>query len=110
MIVTFRWIPVEERLPKQSGKYLVTVQNGNVYAGTFDAYSGRFGCKATAWAPLPPAYDPNKGKCDIVLFRGCFNCKRHESCPDAFTPEAEECNHYSNTDQHTQSVEEEGER
>ena len=51
-----RWIPVSERLPEKSGKYLVTVQNGNVYAGTFDAYSGRFQCAAVAWQPLPEPY------------------------------------------------------
>ena len=34
-----KWIPVEERLPENSGSYLVTVQNGNVYSATFDAYS-----------------------------------------------------------------------
>ena len=51
------WIPVTERLPKKSGKYLVTVRNGNVYAGTFDETSGRFQCAATAWMPLPEAYE-----------------------------------------------------
>lgn len=51
-----RWIPVSERLPKKSGKYLVTVKNGNVYAGTYDEYSGRFQCAATAWMPLPQPY------------------------------------------------------
>jgi hypothetical protein len=51
-----RWIPVSERLPDKPGKYMVTVSNGNVYAGTFDAYSGRFQCAATAWMPLPAPY------------------------------------------------------
>lgn len=51
------WIPVTERLPKKTGKYLVTVRNGNVYAGTFDETSGRFQCAATAWMPLPEAYE-----------------------------------------------------
>ena len=50
------WIPVTERLPKKSGKYLVTVKNGNVYAGTYDAFSGKFQCAATAWQPLPDPY------------------------------------------------------
>lgn len=50
------WIPVTERLPKKTGKYLVTVRNGNVYAGTFDETSGRFQCAATAWMPLPEPY------------------------------------------------------
>ena len=51
-----RWIPVSERLPDKSGKYLVSVTNGNVYAGTFDAYSGCFQCAAAAWQPLPEPY------------------------------------------------------
>ena len=51
-----RWIPVSERLPKKSGKYLVTVKNGNVYAGTYDAFSGKFQCAVTAWRPLPKPY------------------------------------------------------
>lgn len=51
------WIPVSERLPKKTGKYLVTVRNGNVYAGTFDETSGRFQCAATAWMPLPKPYE-----------------------------------------------------
>lgn len=50
------WIPVSERLPEKSGKYLVTVKNGNVYAGTYDAFSGKFQCAATAWQPLPDPY------------------------------------------------------
>jgi hypothetical protein len=50
------WIPVSERLPEKSGKYLVTVKNGNVYAGTYDAFSGKFQCAATAWRPLPTPY------------------------------------------------------
>lgn len=53
-----RWIPVAERLPEKSGKYLVTVKNGNVYAGTYDAFSGKFQCAATAWQPLPTPYNP----------------------------------------------------
>ena len=51
-----RWIPVSERLPEKSGKYLVTVKNGNVYAGVFDEVSGRFQCAATAWQSLPTPY------------------------------------------------------
>ena len=51
-----KWIPVEERLPSKAGKYLVTVKNGNVYAGTFDVYSERFQCEAVAWMPLPEPY------------------------------------------------------
>lgn len=51
-----RWIPVEERLPENPGKYLVTVKNGNVYAGTFDKISGKFQGAVTAWMPLPSPY------------------------------------------------------
>ena len=50
------WIPVEEALPTKTGKYLVTVQNGNVYAGTFSTFDNRFNCKATAWMILPEPY------------------------------------------------------
>lgn len=50
------WIPVSERLPEKAGKYLVTVKNGNVYAGVYDAFSGQFQCAATAWMPLPEPY------------------------------------------------------
>lgn len=50
------WIPVEERLPDKPGKYLVTVKNGNVYAGTFDMVSHKFQCAATAWMELPEPY------------------------------------------------------
>ena len=53
------WIPVSERLPEKTGKYLVTVKNGNVYAGVFDEYSGKFQCAATAWMPLPEPYQSN---------------------------------------------------
>jgi len=48
-----QWIPCSERMPEKPGKYLVTVKNGNVYAGTFDVISGKFQCAATAWMPLP---------------------------------------------------------
>ena len=51
-----QWIPVEDRLPEKPGKYLVTVQNGNVYAGTFDMVSHKFQCAATAWMELPEPY------------------------------------------------------
>lgn len=51
------WIPVSERLPEKNGKYLVTVRNGNVYAGVYDAFSGRFQCAAIAWMPLPQPYN-----------------------------------------------------
>lgn len=51
-----QWIPCSNRMPEKPGKYLVTVKNGNVYAGTFDVISGKFHCAATAWMPLPEPY------------------------------------------------------
>lgn len=51
-----RWIPVSERVPEKTGKYLVTVKNGNVYAGVFDEVSGRFQSAVTAWQSLPTPY------------------------------------------------------
>lgn len=54
---TGKWIPVTKRLPEESGKYLVTVSNGNVYAGTFSAFEKRFSCAAIAWMPLPAPYE-----------------------------------------------------
>lgn len=56
-VPAFDWTPCTVRLPEKSGKYLVTVQNGNVYAGTFSAYDRAFTCAATAWAPLPEPYE-----------------------------------------------------
>jgi hypothetical protein len=56
VLVQTKWIPVSERLPEKNGKYLVTVRNGNVYAGVYDAFSGRFQCAAIAWMPLPEPY------------------------------------------------------
>ena len=56
----FQWVPVTERLPEKPGKYLVTVRNGNVYAGTFDKISNRFQCAATAWMPLPEPYEEER--------------------------------------------------
>lgn len=65
------WIPVTERLPEKTGKYLVSVKNGNVYAGTFSAYEGAFNCAATAWMELPEPYkepeDPSHPCADSVL-------------------------------------------
>ena len=51
------WIPVEEQLPEENGKYLVTVKNGNVYAGTYSAYEKKFNAAVTAWMPLPAPYE-----------------------------------------------------
>ena len=60
------WISVEERLPKQSGKYIVCTKKGNVYQTKFYSYpenkGGHWGQKdngrsITHWMPLP---DPPK--------------------------------------------------
>lgn len=53
---TPHWIPCEERLPETTGKYLVSVKNGNVYANVFDGFSKKFQCAAVAWMPLPEPY------------------------------------------------------
>ena len=42
---------------------------------------------------------------DLLKHRGCMDCDVKLKCLYAFTPKAEECNHYSNADQHTQSIE-----
>lgn len=51
-----RWIPVSERLPEKTGKYLVTVKNGNVYATAYCAMDKKFNCAAVAWMELPEPY------------------------------------------------------
>lgn len=51
-----RWIPVAERLPEKTGKYLVTVKNGNVYATAYCAMDKKFNCAAVAWMELPEPY------------------------------------------------------
>lgn len=58
------WISVEERLPSESGKYLVCTNKGNVYQTKFYSYpeinGGHWGQKdkgksITHWMPLPEA-------------------------------------------------------
>ena len=58
------WIPVDERLPDECGKYLCTVEcMGHRYAivghynnpGWTDNYCGQ---KVIAWRPLPESYRP----------------------------------------------------
>ena len=66
-----QWIPVSERLPKESGIYLVTLKtdgvaylesefpNGFVYVSTYDAVImnwGYGGKDVIAWMPLPEPY------------------------------------------------------
>ena len=47
-----RWIPVSERLPKQSGVYDVTLYDGTISKSAF--YVGAFDKSVIAWMP-PPA-------------------------------------------------------
>lgn len=58
------WISIEERLPEESGKYLVCIKSGNVYQTKFYSYpkdkGGHWGQKdkgknITHWMPLPEA-------------------------------------------------------
>ena len=60
------WIPVEERLPEERGKYLCTVECiGHRYVivghynnpGWTDNYCGQM---VIAWQPLPEPYRPQK--------------------------------------------------
>ena len=63
-----RWIPVSERLPKEDGRYLVTVQNltgyehldNNVFECEFFntdwIFKGWKDNKVIAWMPLPKEY------------------------------------------------------
>lgn len=70
-----QWIQVSERLPKESGIYLVTVKtdgveyfesefpNGFVYVSTYDAVImnwGYGGKNVIAWMPLPEPYEGDK--------------------------------------------------
>lgn len=57
------WIPVSERLPEKSGRYLVTTKNGIVTIGIYDkfieaAWNGRLKNAVIAWwgAELPEPY------------------------------------------------------
>ena len=72
---TGKWIPVSERLPKETGIYLVTLKtdgvayfedefpNGFVYASAYEAVTMRWGyCdkNVIAWMPLPEPYRSEK--------------------------------------------------
>lgn len=54
-----RWISVEERLPEDSGKYIVCTTKGSVYCTRFKAHSrgGNFqtdiNTHITHWMPMP---------------------------------------------------------
>lgn len=75
-----RWIPVEERLPEEEGKYLVTfaidekvrlvgygccqkdILGNNIGFGWYDLYRGIYfsGKAFIAWQPLPEPYRPEE--------------------------------------------------
>ena len=51
------WIPVTERLPEETGQYIVCTKKGYVYCTIF--HGGYFGAKGSThvayWMPLPEA-------------------------------------------------------
>ena len=70
-----QWIPVSERLPKETGIYLVTLKtdgvayfedefpHGFVYASAYEAVTMHWGyCdkNVIAWMPLPEPYEGDK--------------------------------------------------
>lgn len=58
------WIPITDRLPDETGAYLVSCVNGNVKVGHFSTYDNKWSdAKATAWMPLPKPYEA-KGETD----------------------------------------------
>ena len=58
------WIPTSERLPDETGAYLVSCVNGNVKVGHFSTFDNKWSdAKATAWMPLPKPYEA-KGETD----------------------------------------------
>lgn len=48
-----RWIPVNERLPKTAGSYIVCTKSGSVVKVNFYPEFGRFQRIFTHWMPLP---------------------------------------------------------
>lgn len=58
--LALRWIPCSERLPEESGRYLLTDKDGEVRFGMFSVNYGMWwggANKPTAWAFLPKPYD-----------------------------------------------------
>ena len=55
-----RWIPVAERLPNKSGRYLVSYESGYVGMVRYYESVSKWGCTTTerivAWMPLPEQY------------------------------------------------------
>lgn len=59
-----RWIPVAERLPNKSGRYLVSYESGYVGMVRYYESVSKWGCTTTerivAWMPLPEPYKEDK--------------------------------------------------
>ena len=65
-----QWIPVSERLPEESGCYIITAYDGVGHRTTFakfqkkakswDLTGARSYWRVIAWMPLPETYKPNK--------------------------------------------------
>ena len=58
--LALRWIPCSERLPEESGRYLLTDKDGEVRFGLFSVNYGMWwggANRPTAWAFLPKPYD-----------------------------------------------------
>ena len=49
------WIPIGERLPKEDGRYLVTVKRGYVRTALWVGNAENWN-EVTAWMPLPKPY------------------------------------------------------
>lgn len=75
--INSKWISVADRLPAESGKYIVCTINGNIYQTKFYTYpesaGGHWGQKdkgknITHWQPLP---EPPRECTDCRYFVGC---------------------------------------
>lgn len=66
------WIPVSERLPEESGRYLISVLDGVGRRTTVAPYQPRYKAwtmtgrmaywKVIAWMPLPEPYEPQESE------------------------------------------------
>ena len=73
------WIPCSERLPEETGEYLLQIENGDMFNGNFDEDIGEFGvwksyyenmgftgsewCEfadVIAWMPLPEPFEESE--------------------------------------------------
>lgn len=57
-----RWIPVTERLPNNSGRYLVSYDSGYVAMALYYESVSKWGStkRIVAWMPLPESYKEDK--------------------------------------------------